>query len=197
MCIHPPLATPPPATFTMEGDTLIRYRGTQSHLLLPQGIRRIGRYAFRDHQQLRRVTLPEGLAEIGEGAFQDCMGLETIDLPGIEQIGAYAFAECNNLCALLVPRTVRSIADRAFVDCRQLEEITLPPRTDFGIHPFLRTGLQRILYPETKEYFRSSGQSAALTNALRADFPKDGPSIHFSDGSIDVASHLTILHTTP
>ena len=62
----------------------------------------IGQYAFAGCWELKTMELPDGLRTIGRFAFRES-GLTTLTLPaGLTELGDGAFALCNNLSALTV-----------------------------------------------------------------------------------------------
>ena len=55
--------------FEVEGDILVKYRGRQKEVIIPDGIREIGRDAFSYNRYIRRVVIPEGVRVIAGSAF--------------------------------------------------------------------------------------------------------------------------------
>ena len=53
---------------------------TLESVIIPQGVKYLGEYAFLN-SGLKRVVLPAGLEEISYGAFKDCYNLVEINLP--------------------------------------------------------------------------------------------------------------------
>ena len=53
---------------------------TLESVIIPQGVKYLGEYAFLN-SGLKRVVLPAGLEEISYGAFKDCYNLLEINLP--------------------------------------------------------------------------------------------------------------------
>ena len=73
------------------------------------------------------VAVPDGVKKIGKYAFEACAGAEEIVLPGsVEAIEACAFAGCKRLKNVAMPDTIAYIGERAFEDCKSLVEIMLP-----------------------------------------------------------------------
>ena len=84
--------------FVIEKGSLQRYRGTDIHVIVPDGVKTIDNYAFRRYNEIRSVQLPESVTKIGEYAFQDCIALEQINIPeNVKSIGAEAFRNCRGL----------------------------------------------------------------------------------------------------
>lgn len=82
-------------------------------IVLPEGLKSIGDYAFNLCKNLTSIELPDGLTSIGDYAFSGC-DLTSIELPnGLESIGSYAFLKCNIL-SVTIPASVLTFADSAF-----------------------------------------------------------------------------------
>ncbi len=69
---------------------------------LPEGIKTIGKNAFKDCTNFAEITLPSTVMEIGDSAF-DATAITSIDIPvGVQVIGSGAFTNCNKLAAINV-----------------------------------------------------------------------------------------------
>ena len=62
--------------FVIQKDVLKRYKGSGGTVVIPEGVKKIGDYAFREEYDLTAVTFPESLQKIGSWAFEDCGILE-------------------------------------------------------------------------------------------------------------------------
>ena len=69
-----------------------------TRLEIPEGVTRVGAYAFRNCSQVTTIVLPSSVTEIGESAFANGSHLQTITLDAaLETIGDSAFARCPYL----------------------------------------------------------------------------------------------------
>ena len=101
---------------------------------IPEGVTRIGAYAFEQCFTLVEVILPDSLEEIGEGAFDQCDALMRCELPGrLRSLGAYAFRGCLSMTRFRLPDTLAEIGANPFAACTGLQEVAVSPE-----HPFLR-----------------------------------------------------------
>lgn len=67
-------------------------------IFIPNGVTKIGAYAFYASNSLTDVFLPDSLKEIGEYAFNSCVSLMSITIPeGVTNIANNAFDNCDKL----------------------------------------------------------------------------------------------------
>lgn len=65
--------------FLIVGDgILLAYRGSDTHVTIPDEVERIAPEAFAGNRTLISVTLPDSLVDIGEDAFASCINLKTV-----------------------------------------------------------------------------------------------------------------------
>ena len=140
--------------FIIKEETLLDYTGTDTDVIIPDGIRRIGE-AFREKNiisvtmpdsvsiicsiafygcsQLRKVRFSEKLKGIYFGAFHGCSNLTELFFPEhLFAIDAMAFSDCTGLTSVTVPKSVTVIRDGAFCGCSSLRSISLPDDFFFG-----------------------------------------------------------------
>ena len=134
------------------------HREDVRHIVVADGVTRIGNYAFYDMPNLQSVTLPGSLKEIGDFAFQGAENLTDITFPAsLEKIGDYAFDDCRHLPEILLPEGLQSIGQDAFRFCKLPESLTIPASVTFiGIGAFRYwDSLQEVTMlgsPETMRY---------------------------------------------
>ena len=127
--------------FQTQGSTLVKYRGTEERVTIPDTVEVVGESAFENNQKvqfvvisksvkrldayvfwgcnnLEEVVLGKGLTTVDEYSFAGCTGLKQITIPeNIQSIDAQAFAGCVNLTDIYIPATVTGIAEDAFLNC--------------------------------------------------------------------------------
>ena len=105
------------------GEYAFRNNRNINVVVLPESITRIETSAFNS-SAIRSINLPEGITEIKMWAFANCKNLASIILPsGIEEISSHVFDGCENLQYLQIPSSVRKIEDYALANCKMLSEI--------------------------------------------------------------------------
>ena len=94
------------ADFDIQAGSLVRYRGQDEDVRIPDGVRSIGEYAFKG-LGIRSIFIPPSVVEIGRGAFMDCSNLESVALSeGLEYIAGGVFENCHRLRRLDFPSTL-------------------------------------------------------------------------------------------
>ena len=94
-------------------------------LVIPEGVTRIGPYAFVRCEGIKSVKFPSTLTSIGSNAFYQS-GLESVAIPPtINKIEEYTFSGCANLKSVTIPEGVDTIGFSAFTHCA-IESLTLP-----------------------------------------------------------------------
>ena len=120
------------------------------HVVIPEGVTRIGTYEFEGRSELAAITIPNDVTFIGWYAFNGCSGLTSITIPdsvtiieeyvfkdciglssvtignGVTIIARGAFSGCTGMTSVTIPDSVTSIGQYAFQNCSSLESITLP-----------------------------------------------------------------------
>lgn len=92
-----------------------------TNLIIPEGIKSIRNFAFKNCSGLISVSIPTSVSSIGESAFMYCSGIKALDLPNsITTISTHAFYSCTNLASVTIPSSVVSIGNRAFFFCNNL-----------------------------------------------------------------------------
>lgn len=165
-------ALPDEDGFVIVGGMLVKYRGKEERVRIPDKVRTIGYGAFRDCKELLSVALPKGLTAIGEAAFLGCERLYDIVLPeSVKTIGDQAFRGCRALadeegfliirCVLYdyfcdlsdvcIPRCVTRIGAYAFAENKKIRRVTLPGSVkSIGSGAFWEcTDLEHIDLPES------------------------------------------------
>ena len=90
--------------FGINSDgTLTAYFGTDTNVVVPEGVKQIGR-VFAGNTRITSIVLPEGLEKIDNKAFDGCLVLDEIVVPdSVTIISEGAFAGANSLDKLTVP----------------------------------------------------------------------------------------------
>ena len=138
--------------FEIEDGVLEIYRGYGRDVTIPEGVTRIGEYAFLNCWSLTSVIIPEGVTSIGRSAFYNCKNLTSVIIPeGVVRIEESAFVCCDSLTSVIIPEGVTSIGESAFYNCESLTSIIIPESvTSIGKSAFYNCeSLTSITIPES------------------------------------------------
>jgi len=118
-------------------------------IVIPDGVIKIGKEAFKDKTDIESVVLPESLEEIGDMAFSNCGNITDIVLnEGLNSIGYDAF-KGTQLSEVVIPYSVKYIGPSAFtcqmdVDSSNLDYVDI----DGILYTFYETEL--VIYPSDR-----------------------------------------------
>ncbi len=142
--------------------------GTITKVIIPEGVEKIGSYAFANLTALEEIVLPSTMNAIEYGAFYGCTSLKTITFSGennlqiINQnafencalegtidlsaacvISNYAFAGNQKLEGVITSDELLSVGDYAFAGCKKLKDVTITaPKVKYG--PYAFTGCEAL-----------------------------------------------------
>ncbi len=115
-----------PNDYLIENGVLIRYSGTATDIVIPEGVTIIGEQAFF-LKEIVSVTIPDSVTDIENGAFSTCWSLVKVTLSkNLKSIGDAAFYDCPKLKALHLPYGLERIGYQVFDACTGLTDITIP-----------------------------------------------------------------------
>jgi hypothetical protein len=105
---------------------LTEYKGKETDIVLPNGIKIIGKSAF-EYGEITSVVITEGVETIDVCGFSECKNLKSVKLPStIKIIGDDAFSFCEQLTSIVIPDGVETISDSTFPGCKNLKSVKLP-----------------------------------------------------------------------
>ena len=108
------------------------------HLVIPEGVTKIGDYAFCGCKDITSVKIPNSVTTIGNEAFSGCENITTIEMPNsVTTIGNGAFSGCENITTIEIPNSVTTIGINAFYGCKKLTSADIPDSvTNIGYGAF-------------------------------------------------------------
>ena len=135
---------------------------TITKVIIPEGVEKIGAYAFANLTALEEVVLPSTLQSIEYGAFYGCSALQkisfssennvqiisqsafegcdlrdTLDLSAACVISNYAFAGNQKLKGIITTDALLSIGEYAFAGCKELKDVTIESaKVKYGPYAF-------------------------------------------------------------
>lgn len=122
--------------FEFYGKTIIKYKGTNDKVKIPDGVDRIGRGAFENNSTVKSVHITKNVKIIEEKAFYRCTSLADIVIDkGLEFLGSSAFEGCESLTEVTLPDSLskikitegyfNSFSSKVFSGCKKLKKVVL------------------------------------------------------------------------
>ena len=140
---------------------------TIEEVVIPEGVKSIGPYAFANLTKLKKITLPSTLEKIDYGAFYGCTSLQTV--VGLEN--------------------VKFINQNAFYGCDLQGEISLNSATAVANLSFAgNVNLERVSFSET---IQSIGAYAFFGNTALKSVTIAAPIVKLSEGAFMGCESLT------
>ena len=117
-------------------------------VVLPNALKSVGSWAFRNCTSLRSVDLGMNLTSLSNNVFTGS-GLETIDLSYVTSLDSGVFNGCSDLHTVVLSEELLQIPASAFTDCTSLESIAFPEKlTQIGRNAFYGSGLRSVTITE-------------------------------------------------
>lgn len=101
--------------FETDKNTLIKYRGKEKYVTLPDNISAVGDYAFA-LSDIKEVYMPN-VKSIGKGAFFGCENLEKAEMQKVRNIDSYAFENCYRLTDIYIGKALHKAHSTSFAKC--------------------------------------------------------------------------------
>ena len=187
--------------FIINSDgELLQYTGSETRVVVPSNVKRIGALAFTGNKNIEEVVLPNGVQAIGRYAFSQCSNLKEITIPaslkviqegslngtGVEtvvlpenvtEIGPSAFGSCKNLEKINIPEGITELSDEVFLNCAKLKDVTIPNSVKtISQYAFYGTGVETVILPDSVTEVRKLA-FASCPNLKRIEFPREIKSI--------------------
>lgn len=112
--------------YQIVGTTVVKYLGHDTRVTLPDWIRRVGKGAFANNDDIRKVVFPDSVKDIDSSAFENCKNLQVVEIPdSVRTIGPNAFSGCKNLYLINLPIKLKELGPGAFADCDSLNNVDI------------------------------------------------------------------------
>lgn len=116
--------------FEIREHVLVRYRGLEPEITVPQEVTEIGEGAFSNCHFAEKICLHDGITKIGNHAFGGCRALREVKIPdSVTELGEYTFQYCDRLNRVKFSENLKQIRDGVFRHCTALETLEFPKST--------------------------------------------------------------------
>lgn len=114
--------------FVIMNGVLLKYRGQDTEVIIPEGVVAIGESAFYQCAEITDIQIPDSVQSIAGKSFWGCRSLKRIVVPqGVKMIRGLTFHECEQLAEVILPEGLTGIVGyAAFGGCRKLTHFTFP-----------------------------------------------------------------------
>ncbi len=97
--------TPPESDFEVLSGKLMRYRGDDEVVVIPDLVKYIEQGAFYNNSKVRKIIVPASVSGIGGFSFYKCSNLRCIEFAGkSNRIGNHMIYECGRLTNIVAPK---------------------------------------------------------------------------------------------
>lgn len=144
-------------TFSGTGNGVMYDYGTTEHPTAP----------WKSYT-IRTIRINNGIKYIGKNAFKGMSALTFVRIESsTTELGAYAFSGCTALNNVVLTSGLKIIGERTFDGCTALTSITLPQGLEtIGMHAFYNTGLTSIEFPSGLTKIESGAFSTTKLTAV-------------------------------
>lgn len=134
---------------TIENGVVTGYTGTDTDVVIPEGVTEIGKDAFWA-SKITSIKLPDSLVKIDNKGLAGCNSLKEVVVPkNVTEIESNAFANSYTLGSITLPEGLVSIGDYCFNSLPELKSLKIPSTVrSIGEGAFASTGLKTIEIPE-------------------------------------------------
>ena len=154
-------------------------------VLIPNGIKRIGDFAFCWCENLTSIEMPDSLTYIDRYAFSNCKSLASVRIPDkVKNIGENAFELCLGLASVETPESVVEINNYAFNGCENLSDVKLNRGLKLiGRGAFFGTSITSIKIPNTVIAMGTNNGNSVFSGAKKLK------SVEFEYGMLSIPSN--------
>lgn len=169
------------------------FKSPYEKVILPSTITEIEEGAFSG-SEITEITIPEGVTKIGAYAFLGCAQLTSVTLPAsLKEIDKSAFAGCVSLNSINLAETqVTAIPEECFSGDIRLQYLEAPNVENVGSRAFSGSGVESLNLPHAQAF-----APFALSDMYNLISLNVSPDAKFSEGTLMNCSSLISVNGTP
>lgn len=112
--------------FELAGETLVKYVGSSTQVVIPDSVKNISANAFTGCAGVKNIVVPGSVESISQHVFYDCKKLECVTfLAGVKTIEKKAFVKCPKLKTVILYSTEMEL-EFNFYKFRESLEVLAP-----------------------------------------------------------------------
>lgn len=160
-------------------------------VVIPEGVKKIGKYAFNGNSSITKIKLPSTIRTIEERAFYGTAITEMAIPEGVTSLGNEAFSNCKQLTSLTLPNTLTRFGHNMFSHCDSLIALYLPNHiTSLGTNTF--AGVAGTLYVHKDSKTEATLKKANIDYKYYFDLGlvNQAPTIQAKDQTIVIGSEF-------
>lgn len=139
---------------TTIGDRFMESNQFITSLLISEGVREIGSYAFNNCSNLSDVSIPETVGVINNHAFAECTKIRNVTAKGAEAIGDHCFEGCTSIESVTFS-ILLNIPSYAFSGCYKLDVAEFPLAQTIGSFAFTGCAFSSFDVPSSVNEIKS------------------------------------------
>lgn len=140
--------------FVIEDKILTKYKGKDEVVIIPDGVKTIGKFVFDGNKTIKKVIMPDSVTSVKEAAFRYCSNLEEVIFSKkLTSLAPLAFCSDNSLKSIDLSNTkLKSIRKKCFYCSENLESVQLPNGLkSIEEYAFCKTSIKQCHLPDTIE----------------------------------------------
>ena len=91
-----------PGDFVTVNGILICYKGNNTTVEIPAGVKKIASQAFNEYKNVEKICIPSSVKRICKNAFTSCETLHTLETSGSVNVPKSAFDDCGEVAVTAV-----------------------------------------------------------------------------------------------
>ncbi len=155
--------------FSIKGDVLLKYKGKDETVIIPEGVKTIEKQAFYENDFIKKAIIPDTVTQIKGQAFSRCGALEEVQFgKNVTVLGNDSFSWNFALKKVDMSQTkVKTISTRCFYYCKSLENVILPKTLEYiKERAFSLTVLKTITIPASVHKIDNDGLSCCAGKSI-------------------------------
>ena len=133
--------------FEIIDGVLQKYNGKAEKVIIPDGVKEIGKGAFINNSNIRIMYIPDSVKKIGNQAFRGCYRICRIRLPKeLDYLEHSAFMSLSNLELMVLPSGIKEIDECEVSFSDAMKYIVVPEGVEkIGVQSFARNPQLSVL----------------------------------------------------